>query len=106
MIDVKSMGISARTSSLPLKAWTAPARASLSFEKQRRIALPAPGSSANREPGGTLIASHRHMLLDSGTQGLLPETEMTLMLPLARNISRVDSAGSVARPLRPLRPLY
>jgi len=33
-----------------------------------------------REPGGTLIGeSIRHILLDSGTQGLLPETEMTLM---------------------------
>jgi dTMP kinase len=33
-----------------------------------------------REPGGTSIGeSIRHMLLDSGTQGLLPETEMALM---------------------------
>jgi dTMP kinase len=33
-----------------------------------------------REPGGTNIGeSIRHLLLDSGTQGLLPETEMTLM---------------------------
>jgi dTMP kinase len=33
-----------------------------------------------REPGGTSIGeSIRHMLLDSGTQGLLPHTEMALM---------------------------
>ena len=33
-----------------------------------------------REPGGTSIGeSIRHLLLDSGTQGLLPHTEMALM---------------------------